>query len=90
LGSRGTFGIIFNLIKVLNKQPPNLQIWFSSPISGPKRYDWLEGEWRYKKDDLNLQQVFYNAFILKCLSKELSSLLEQDVKIDIKYPSHLA
>jgi frataxin len=26
---------------VLNKQPPNRQIWLSSPISGPKRYDWV-------------------------------------------------
>ena len=26
---------------VLNKQPPNKQIWLSSPVSGPKRYDWV-------------------------------------------------
>ncbi|KAL8717405.1 MAG: hypothetical protein Q9181_008334 [Wetmoreana brouardii] len=26
---------------VLNKQPPNKQIWLSSPISGPKRYDYV-------------------------------------------------
>jgi frataxin-like iron-binding protein CyaY len=26
---------------VLNKQPPNRQVWLSSPISGPKRYDWV-------------------------------------------------
>ena len=26
---------------VLNKQPPNKQIWLSSPISGPKRFDWV-------------------------------------------------
>ncbi|KAL9046251.1 MAG: hypothetical protein Q9214_000869 [Letrouitia sp. 1 TL-2023] len=26
---------------VINKQPPNKQIWLSSPVSGPKRYDWL-------------------------------------------------
>ncbi len=31
-GERGTF--------VLNKQPPNQQIWLSSPISGPSRYDY--------------------------------------------------
>lgn len=32
---------------VINKQPPNKQIWLSSPISGPKRYDyavWSEGQ----------------------------------------------
>lgn len=34
LGPKGTF--------VLNKQPPNRQIWLSSPVSGPKRYDWCE------------------------------------------------
>lgn len=26
---------------MLNKQPPNKQIWLSSPISGPKRYDYV-------------------------------------------------
>merc|ERR1719310_471993 len=31
LGIRGTF--------VLNKQTPNQQIWMSSPVSGPLRYD---------------------------------------------------
>jgi frataxin len=25
---------------VINKQPPNSQIWMSSPVSGPKRFDW--------------------------------------------------
>ncbi|CAK7265967.1 Mitochondrial matrix iron chaperone [Sporothrix epigloea] len=30
---------------VINKQPPNKQIWLSSPVSGPKRYDWvLDGD----------------------------------------------
>ena len=24
---------------VLNKQPPNLQIWMSSPVSGPTRFE---------------------------------------------------
>ncbi|CAI5441089.1 unnamed protein product [Caenorhabditis angaria] len=27
---------------VINKQSPNKQIWLSSPISGPKRYDLTE------------------------------------------------
>ncbi|RPB17959.1 Frataxin-like protein [Terfezia boudieri ATCC MYA-4762] len=25
---------------VVNKQPPNRQMWLSSPISGPRRFDW--------------------------------------------------
>lgn len=27
---------------VINKQPPNRQIWLSSPVSGPRRFDWVE------------------------------------------------
>ena len=50
---------------VLNKQPPNKQIWLSSPVSGPKRYDWVVrpgesweeeevGEWVYLRDGSTL------------------------------------
>lgn len=52
---------------VLNKQPPNKQIWLSSPISGPKRYDWCivgdgqhdkegtaQGRWVYARDGSTL------------------------------------
>jgi frataxin len=38
LGKMGTW--------VLNKQSPNMQIWWSSPLSGPKRFEYL-----YDKDD---------------------------------------
>lgn len=30
---------------VINKQPPNKQIWISSPESGPDRFDKIGGEW---------------------------------------------
>ncbi|CCJ31445.1 unnamed protein product, partial [Pneumocystis jirovecii] len=49
LGHYGTY--------VLNKQSPNKQIWVSSPISGPKRYDWIpsegekDGKWIYLRDN---------------------------------------
>ena len=53
---------------VLNKQPPNRQIWLSSPESGPKRYDWVirgesmehkhggetSGDWVYLRDGSSL------------------------------------
>jgi frataxin len=52
---------------VLNKQPPNKQIWLSSPLSGPKRYDWVvlgegqhekegggEGDWVYLRDGTSM------------------------------------
>lgn len=32
LGSKGTY--------VINKQVPNRQLWWSSPVSGPRRYAW--------------------------------------------------
>ncbi|KAF2016932.1 Frataxin [Aaosphaeria arxii CBS 175.79] len=41
--SKGTY--------VLNKQPPNKQIWLSSPITGPKRFDWVvTGEGQHQKE----------------------------------------
>lgn len=42
LGKNGTY--------VINKQSPNKQLWMSSPISGPVRYDWSDGLWVYKRD----------------------------------------
>lgn len=60
---------------MLNKQPPNRQIWLSSPVSGPKRYDWVakregggeaEGEWVYLRD-----------------GSTLSGLLEEEVGVKV-------
>ena len=42
LGSLGTY--------VINKQTPNRQIWMSSPVSGPVRYDLTGGQWVYNRD----------------------------------------
>lgn len=44
LGKHGTY--------VLNKQGPNKQIWLSSPVSGPKRYDFIGEQWVYKGQTL--------------------------------------
>ena len=66
---------------VLNKQPPNKQIWLSSPESGPKRYDWViqgesmehkhggeaTGDWIYLRD-----------------GSSLVSLLKTEVGVDLK------
>ena len=63
LPSKGTY--------VLNKQPPNKQIWLSSPESGPKRYDWVihgesmehkaggeaVGDWVYLRDGSSLADL---------------------------------
>jgi frataxin len=38
-------------VYVLNKQPPNKQIWLSSPISGPKRFDFVtRGAGQHEKE----------------------------------------
>lgn len=67
--SAGVLNLVFppNGTYVINKQPPNKQIWLSSPISGPKRYDWVllgegqdqkegggKGEWIYLRDGSTL------------------------------------
>ncbi|KAF3928653.1 hypothetical protein AA313_de0207947 [Arthrobotrys entomopaga] len=44
---------------VINKQPPNKQIWLSSPVSGPKRYDWDQEkkEWVYLRDGSTMRAL---------------------------------
>ncbi|XP_045216381.2 frataxin, mitochondrial-like [Mercenaria mercenaria] len=42
---------------VINKQTPNKQIWLSSPLSGPKRYDYVDGLWIYKHDGSVLHEL---------------------------------
>lgn len=42
---------------VINKQPPNKQIWLSSPISGPKRYDFIGGRWITLRDGSSLTEL---------------------------------
>nr|POE54235.1 frataxin like, mitochondrial [Quercus suber] len=51
--SAGVLSITFppNGTYVINKQPANKQIWLASPLSGPKRYDWvLSGEAMHQKE----------------------------------------
>ncbi|KAI0518318.1 mitochondrial chaperone Frataxin [Xylaria bambusicola] len=73
--SSGVMNLTINDIGtyVINKQPPNKQIWLSSPISGPKRYDWViisEGQdqkqdtatsdWIYLRDGSSLSEILRN------------------------------
>ncbi|CEP19661.1 hypothetical protein [Parasitella parasitica] len=66
VGEHGTY--------VINKQPPNHQIWLSSPVSGPQRYDFDEKhhKWFYHRDNHTLDQV---------LNKEISKAIGQDVDL---------
>ncbi|KAG8228040.1 hypothetical protein J437_LFUL007210 [Ladona fulva] len=52
---------------VINRQSPNKQIWLSSPVSGPKRYDFLEGQWVYRHDGITLHEL---------LNREIQNIAE--------------
>lgn len=56
---------------VINRQSPNQQIWLSSPTSGPKRYDFLNGVWIYRHDGVCLHQLL-NQEISKIVRKEIN------------------
>ncbi|PWN35110.1 Frataxin [Meira miltonrushii] len=70
LGSHGTY--------VINKQPPNKQIWFSSPTSGPKRFDYdsEHNEWFMHKDgeEWNFRNI---------LNRELSEIFNKPITVDM-------
>ncbi|KAJ6113930.1 hypothetical protein N7523_007247 [Penicillium sp. IBT 18751x] len=75
---------------VLNKQPPNKQIWLSSPISGPKRYDWIvEGDYMHEKQDTrefaNGQWVYLRdgSNLTDLLNTELTLNLPKDIYSEI-------
>ncbi|CAN1161124.1 Frataxin, mitochondrial [Linum perenne] len=60
LGELGTY--------VLNKQTPNRQLWLSSPVSGPSRFDWdRDAEaWIYRRTKSNLIEVFESELKQLC------------------------
>ncbi|KAH7532972.1 hypothetical protein FEM48_Zijuj04G0080000 [Ziziphus jujuba var. spinosa] len=66
LGNLGTY--------VLNKQTPNRQLWLSSPVSGPSRFDWDRNAqaWVYRRNKANL---------LKTLESELEQLCGEPIKL---------
>jgi len=70
LGQRGTY--------VINKQPPNKQIWLSSPVSGPKRFnfDSATSQWVDSRNGELLETL---------LNGELGASLGVECGIDLKY-----
>lgn len=72
LGDKGTY--------VINKQPPNKQIWLSSPLSGPKRYDYFpeQDSWYYARDGSSIGGL---------LEEELSKALSRKVELGLEYIS---
>ena len=71
---------------VLNKQPPNKQIWLSSPVSGPKRFDWVvTGESMHQKEGSGTgeQGSGLGEWIYLRDGSKLSELLRKEIGIDI-------
>jgi frataxin len=63
---------------VLNKQTPNQQIWWSSPISGPRRYEYSDdGDWVYTRsgDDSS-------TTLGQTLKDEIKELYKLDLDLD--------
>jgi frataxin len=60
VGGHGTF--------VLNKQAPNLQLWLSSPVSGPLRYYYSSEAvaWLNQRDDHELLPLLADDFETLC------------------------
>jgi len=62
-------------VYIINKQPPNKQIWLSSPISGPKRFDYREvhyngvraGKWVCGRDNTYLVQILNHELAMQML-----------------------
>jgi len=67
-------------IYVINKQPPNKQIWLSSPSSGPKRYDYVSSHngWYYARDGKSLGEL---------LEEELGKALDLKVELGLEKAS---
>ncbi|KAL2131205.1 hypothetical protein VTI74DRAFT_5408 [Chaetomium olivicolor] len=64
---------------VINKQPPNKQIWLSSPKTGPKRYDYvILGEGQHEKQDTATGDWVYLRD-----GSTLNDLLSEEIGIDI-------
>jgi frataxin len=48
---------------VLNKQTPNKQIWLSSPISGPSRFEFQEDDtWKHYRTSEDLLKLLNSEF----------------------------
>ncbi|KAF9930451.1 Mitochondrial chaperone Frataxin [Mortierella antarctica] len=69
LGESGTY--------VVNKQPPNKQLWLSSPTSGPKRYDYdtKHKTWFYGRDHHSLKYLL-DTEITKAIGIEIDVPLD--------------
>ncbi|CAR25545.1 hypothetical protein ZYGR_0A01090 [Zygosaccharomyces rouxii] len=62
---------------VINKQPPNKQIWLASPVSGPNRFDFYKNEWISLRDGSKLLDIL-NEEINQAVTEENVTLTPSD------------
>jgi frataxin len=66
---------------VINKQPPNRQLWLASPVTGPMRFDWVvSGESMHEKEGAGTGSWVYLRD-----GTTLNSLLKKEVGVDMEH-----
>lgn len=68
---------------VINKQTPNRQLWWSSPISGPRRYEYEDGHWVYTRSMDSGGAREESSTLGAALAHEIKELYNVDLEIDI-------
>ncbi|KAK7948540.1 uncharacterized protein PG986_009426 [Apiospora aurea] len=66
-------------VYVINKQPPNKQIWLSSPQTGPKRYDWVV----ISEDQSAKQDTAVGSWVYLRDGSSLTELLRDEIDVDL-------
>jgi frataxin len=66
---------------VINKQTPNRQLWWSSPISGPRRYEYDNGQWVFTRsmDEDGLAK----STLTDALREEIQELYNVNLSFDV-------
>ncbi|KAF5833575.1 hypothetical protein DUNSADRAFT_10066 [Dunaliella salina] len=83
LGQHGTY--------VINKQTPNRQIWLSSPVSGPLRYDCVSPpEEGSSPEDLALRCSLLGRWVYHRDGRELLTQLDQEMTRLVGASPHLS
>lgn len=59
---------------VLNRQPPSKQVWLSSPLSGPKRFDYVDGTGWIYRDGTQLKALLDEEWTAAGLKLDLNGL----------------
>merc|ERR1712032_676355 len=70
---------------IINKQSANEQVWWSSPLSGPRRFEWKNRRWIYSRYSCNFDNDIdeKDRYLDTLLKAEIQALYGIDLKLDI-------